>query len=119
MTGTLTLTYRQGTPLGDLRVEGWIDRVEGIKTYAKAHIIDIHALNEQALAELIVDGAAMVGPLPRAVQDLAVVLPGPRAVAIPLALTGAGAAVVGFVLARLVKSGLAPEGEGSSKDDRA
>jgi hypothetical protein len=39
MTGTLTLRYRQGTPLGPLRVEGWIDRVDGIKTYAKAHII--------------------------------------------------------------------------------
>jgi hypothetical protein len=39
MTGTLTLTYRKGTPLGDLRAEGWIDRVEGVKTYAKAHII--------------------------------------------------------------------------------
>ena len=39
MTGTLTLRYRQGTPLGDLRVEGWIDRVDGIKTYAKAHIL--------------------------------------------------------------------------------
>ncbi len=39
MTGTLTLRYRQGTPLGDLRVGGWIDRVEGIKTFAKAHII--------------------------------------------------------------------------------
>ena len=26
MTGTLTLSYRQGTPLGDLRAEGWIDR---------------------------------------------------------------------------------------------
>lgn len=39
MTGTLTLTYRQGTPLGDLRAEGWIDRVDGIKTYAKAHIL--------------------------------------------------------------------------------
>jgi acyl-coenzyme A thioesterase PaaI-like protein len=39
MTGTLTLRYRKGTPLGDLRVEGWIDRVDGIKTYAKAHIL--------------------------------------------------------------------------------
>ena len=39
MTGTLTLRYRQGTPLGDLRGEAWIDRVEGIKTFAKAHII--------------------------------------------------------------------------------
>ena len=38
MTGTLTLSYRQGTPLGDLRAEGWIDRSEGIKTYAKGTI---------------------------------------------------------------------------------
>ena len=39
MTGTLTLRYRQGTPLGDLRGEAWIDRVEGIKTWAKGHLI--------------------------------------------------------------------------------
>ena len=31
----------------------------------------------------------------------------------------AGAAMVGFVLARLVKSGLAPEDRDSGKDDRA
>lgn len=39
MTGTLTVVYRQGTPLGDLRVEAWIDREDGIKTWAKAHLI--------------------------------------------------------------------------------
>ena len=39
MTATLTLTYKQGTPLGDLRAESWIDRSEGIKTWAKGHII--------------------------------------------------------------------------------
>lgn len=39
MTGTLTLRYRQGTPLGDLRTEAWIDRAEGIKTWAKGHVI--------------------------------------------------------------------------------
>ncbi|WP_148611924.1 PaaI family thioesterase [Nocardioides rubriscoriae] len=39
MTGTLTLRYRQGTPLGDLRAEAWIDRVDGIKTWAKGHLI--------------------------------------------------------------------------------
>lgn len=39
MTGTLTLRYRQGTPLGDVRSEAWIDRVEGIKTWAGGHII--------------------------------------------------------------------------------
>lgn len=39
MTGTLTLRYRQATPLGDLRAEAWIDRSEGIKTWAKGHLI--------------------------------------------------------------------------------
>jgi acyl-coenzyme A thioesterase PaaI-like protein len=39
MTGTLTLTYRQGTPLGNLRAEGRIDRSEGVKTWAKGRII--------------------------------------------------------------------------------
>lgn len=39
MTGTLTIVYRQGTPLGDLKAEAWIDRTEGIKTFAKGRII--------------------------------------------------------------------------------
>lgn len=39
MTGTLTLVYRRGTPLGDLHSEAWIDRVDGIKTWSKGHII--------------------------------------------------------------------------------
>jgi acyl-coenzyme A thioesterase PaaI-like protein len=34
MTATLTLTYRQRTPLGDLTGEAWIERSEGIKTWA-------------------------------------------------------------------------------------
>jgi acyl-coenzyme A thioesterase PaaI-like protein len=39
MTGTLTVVYRRGTPLGDLRCEAWIDRREGIKTWGKGHIL--------------------------------------------------------------------------------
>lgn len=39
MTGTLTLVYRQGTPLGPLRAEAWIERTEGIKTWARGHIL--------------------------------------------------------------------------------
>jgi acyl-coenzyme A thioesterase PaaI-like protein len=39
MTATLTVNYAQGTPLGDLRAEAWIERSEGIKTWAKGHII--------------------------------------------------------------------------------
>jgi acyl-coenzyme A thioesterase PaaI-like protein len=38
MTGTLTLRYRRGTPLGDLRCEARVDRVDGVKTYAVGHI---------------------------------------------------------------------------------
>lgn len=48
MTGTLTLVYRQATPLGDLRVESWIDREEGIKTWAKAHMIGPHGVTAEA-----------------------------------------------------------------------
>lgn len=40
MTGTLTIVYRQGTPLGDLRCEAWVDRREGIKTWGKGHILN-------------------------------------------------------------------------------
>ncbi len=39
MTGTLTLRYRRPTPLGDLRAEASIDRVEGIKTYVTGRLI--------------------------------------------------------------------------------
>lgn len=39
MTGTLTVRYRRGTPLGDLRAEAWVDRVDGAKAWAKAHMI--------------------------------------------------------------------------------
>lgn len=40
MTGTLSIRYRQGTPLGDLRCEAWVDRREGIKTWGKGHMIN-------------------------------------------------------------------------------
>ena len=38
MTATLTLSYRQRTPLGDLTSEAWIERSEGIKTWARGEI---------------------------------------------------------------------------------
>lgn len=40
MTGTLTLRYRRGTPLGKLRAEARIQRVEGIKTFVTGHIAE-------------------------------------------------------------------------------
>ena len=48
MTGTLTVTYRQATPLGDLRAEAWIDRSEGIKTWAKGHLIGAEGVTVEA-----------------------------------------------------------------------
>ncbi|MCG5432668.1 PaaI family thioesterase [Mycobacterium sp. MYCO198283] len=38
-TGTITLRYVRATPLGDLRAEAWIERVDGAKTYARGHIL--------------------------------------------------------------------------------
>ncbi len=39
MTGTLSLRYRYPTPLGRLRAEAGVARVEGIKTYAEGRIL--------------------------------------------------------------------------------
>lgn len=48
MTGTLTLRYRRGTPLGDLRAEAWIERSEGIKTWARGHVMDAEGITVEA-----------------------------------------------------------------------
>jgi acyl-coenzyme A thioesterase PaaI-like protein len=48
MTATLTLTYKQGTPLGDLRAEAWIERSAGIKTWAKGHLIGPDGITVEA-----------------------------------------------------------------------
>ena len=39
-TGTITIRYLRGTPLGPLRAEAFIERVEGIKTYARGYLGD-------------------------------------------------------------------------------
>jgi acyl-coenzyme A thioesterase PaaI-like protein len=38
MTGTLTVRYRRGTPLGVIRGEARVDRVEGVKTFVTGTI---------------------------------------------------------------------------------
>lgn len=40
MTGTLTLTYRRGTPLGKCSAEAWVDKVEGVKTHVRGEMRD-------------------------------------------------------------------------------
>lgn len=47
-TGTLTLRYVRGTPLGPLRAEARVDRVEGAKTFAKGHIADSRGITVTA-----------------------------------------------------------------------
>ncbi|MBV8785865.1 MAG: PaaI family thioesterase [Mycobacterium sp.] len=39
-TGTLTLRYERGTPLGPLRVDAHVERIDGTKTFAKGRIAD-------------------------------------------------------------------------------
>ncbi len=39
-TGTITCRYLRATPLGPLRAEACIDRVEGVKTFARGFIAD-------------------------------------------------------------------------------
>jgi acyl-coenzyme A thioesterase PaaI-like protein len=47
-TGTLTTRYLRGTLLGSLRAEAWVDRVDGVKTFAQGHIADAEGVTVQA-----------------------------------------------------------------------
>ena len=40
VTGTITLKYLRGTPLGQLRAEAFIERTEGVKTFARGYLGD-------------------------------------------------------------------------------
>jgi acyl-coenzyme A thioesterase PaaI-like protein len=47
-TGTITVKYLRGTPLGPLRSEAWIERAEGVKAYARGHISDSAGVTVEA-----------------------------------------------------------------------
>jgi acyl-coenzyme A thioesterase PaaI-like protein len=48
-TGTLTLRYLRGTPLGrPLRAQALVDRIDGTKTFAVGHIADADGVTVQA-----------------------------------------------------------------------
>lgn len=47
-TGTITVRYLRGTPLGPVRAEAWIDRVEGIKTFARGEVRDADGVTAEA-----------------------------------------------------------------------
>ena len=47
-TGTITVKYLRGTPLGPLRSEAWIDRAEGVKVFARGTISDAAGVTVEA-----------------------------------------------------------------------
>jgi acyl-coenzyme A thioesterase PaaI-like protein len=47
-TGTITLKYLRGTPLGPLRADAWIDRMDGSKTYARGTLSDAEGVTVEA-----------------------------------------------------------------------
>lgn len=47
-TGTITVKYLRGTPLGPLRSEAWIDRAEGVKVFARGTISDAAGITVEA-----------------------------------------------------------------------
>ncbi len=47
-TGTLCIRFLRGTPLGPLRAEARVDRVEGVKTFAVGHLADAQGITVQA-----------------------------------------------------------------------
>lgn len=54
MTGTISMRYLRGTPLGPLHSEARIERVDGIKAYAVGHIADAEGVTVQAEGVFIV-----------------------------------------------------------------
>ncbi|KMO82781.1 PaaI family thioesterase [Mycolicibacterium chlorophenolicum] len=48
VTGTLTVRYEMGTPLGPLRAEACVDRIEGDKTFASGHLATAEGVTVRA-----------------------------------------------------------------------
>jgi hypothetical protein len=47
-TGTITVKYLRGTPLGPLRSDAWIDRKHGVKVFARGSISDAAGVTVEA-----------------------------------------------------------------------
>jgi acyl-coenzyme A thioesterase PaaI-like protein len=47
-TGTIALRYVRGTPLGPLRAEAFIERSEGVKTFARGYLSDADGTTVEA-----------------------------------------------------------------------
>ena len=60
-TGTISLRYLRGTPLGPLRAEAWVERIEGHKTYARGFIADANGPTVEAEGVFIMPAWARNG----------------------------------------------------------
>lgn len=47
-TGTITIKYLRGTPLGPLRAEAFVDHAEGIKAHVRGHLSDTAGVTVEA-----------------------------------------------------------------------
>jgi Thioesterase superfamily len=47
-TGTITVRYLRGTPLGRLRAEAAVERIEGVKTFVSGHLSDSEGITAEA-----------------------------------------------------------------------
>lgn len=47
-TGTISLRYLRGTPLGALRAEAFVEREEGVKTFARGYLMDADGTTVEA-----------------------------------------------------------------------
>lgn len=47
-TGTISLRYLRGTPLGELRAEAFVERIEGVKTFARGYLKDANGATVEA-----------------------------------------------------------------------
>ena len=47
-TGTITVRYLRGTPLGRVRAEAWVDRTDGVKTFARGTLADAEGVTVEA-----------------------------------------------------------------------
>ena len=60
-TGTISLRYLRGTPLGPLRTEAWVERTEGHKTYARGFLADAQGPTVEAEGVFIMPAWARDG----------------------------------------------------------
>jgi hypothetical protein len=48
LTGTITVRYLRGTPLGRFRAEASVERTEGVKTFVSGHLSDSEGITAEA-----------------------------------------------------------------------